>query len=110
MRRNNLHFPDEDLFENLLVIPSDVDPQQTRGWECFKRAETSFATKMPSNGENALMEQLVNVNVTKACANSSSQEEFHDCTVLTFVFAAMTVRDLSQPMPPPSRFVRNRKQ
>ena len=95
------------------MVPSDVDQQQFSKWGCSKAAKTSLVRTLPSTCEDS--EQRVDVTkeqlpyTTEASLTPSDKENDDDCTIVIFVLGGMTVRDPSQPMPPPSRFVRSRK-
>ena len=111
MQSHRFSLPDQEHFENLTVVPTGAGQQQFSKWECSKRAKTSSVRTLPSTCEDS--EQCAHTielpSTTETSLTPSDKENDDDFTVVIFVLGGMTVRDPSQPMPPPSRYVRSRK-
>jgi hypothetical protein len=102
--------PDQEQFQNLMVDPSEIR-HQSSGWESSKRIRGHKDGKFSDHKEEVHVDLVVNdVKVEGASKSVDDSADQSNCIeIVEFFLGSSQVRDPSQPIPPPSRFVRRSK-
>ena len=112
--QNSSAMPDQQDFHIFKVDPEDLG-EHSRMWETCKRFKSHAHIKESCNCHKNPEKQIpankggpsvLNKSNRFETALQNKNESDDDCEVITFVLGATQIRDLSQPMPPPTRFVR----
>ena len=113
--------PDQEEFKNLIVDPTEIR-HQISGWESSKRLKGhDSCCKLPSICEKVVEQEdavnnLVSVSenfVEKTILKSKDETavaNLTDIEIIEFFLGSSSLRDPSQPLPPPTRFSRKAKQ
>ncbi len=100
--------PNQEEFKNLTVEPADIRPQCS-SWETSKRlkAHSSEAPKQQLGNRSAYRtETTENDRDARTQSDGLASPDDTECEILVFRIGAASMRDMSKPMPPPTRFVR----
>ena len=101
--------PDQDCFKTLAVLPADVSQKQSSRWKFSKKARI-VSEKLPTVCEDSEPRVTATAERTPSTIDSClARSDQEGCTTIV-TFVIYNARDTPQPMPPPSRFVKTRKQ
>ncbi len=105
---DSVDIPNQEEFKNLIVRPGEICHQSCT-WDTSKRIKVHTAKSVRTHPAKKDIRHETESSSPENLADSNTGDlELLDeqCNVTTFIIGAAKVWDSSQPMPPPSRFVR----